>query len=72
MRHGNTLSMPRPEPDDLDHVRWTVTCNEIARLLITLIAQCVHDTAHRLAGPTGDAATRPDPEQATTSARLPP
>ncbi|MEU9481123.1 hypothetical protein [Streptomyces sp. NPDC048191] len=33
-----------PVPDDL----IPLTCSEIARLFITLIAQRVHDTAHQL------------------------
>ena len=51
----------QPTPDDL----IPLTCNEICRLFIALVAS-LHD-AHRLAGPTGDAATRPDPRPATTS-----
>ena len=52
----------QPAPDDL----IPLTCNEIQRLFITLVVQPVHDAVHPSAGPTGDAATRPDPRPATT------
>lgn len=46
-----------PKPDGL----IPLTCNETKRLFIALVVHLFHGAANRPTGPTGDAATRPDP-----------
>ena len=57
----------RPTPETL----IPLTCNEIARLFIALAAQRSTTRTTDSAGPTGAAATKPDPEPATTTVRPP-
>ncbi|EST32021.1 hypothetical protein M878_15720 [Streptomyces roseochromogenus subsp. oscitans DS 12.976] len=54
-----------PAPDAL----IPLTCNEIQRLFVTLVIRPAFDPVPGSAGPTGDAATRPDPRPATTGGK---